>query len=606
MANKYLKFEYWNTCDLGNVYYQGGHHFWFYLDGDVLEPFHEDTEDGQENGEGDFVPTYRRQMKRYRIKSSLIPEHLIDAIQRMKLHDNIELTFKTGEVEQIYNLDVEPEWQFEKYCWQGTVTLTFDMDEKVVLGACCDNLTVEGSSETPYYDIAVPGVYYVKNGGNDALDGLTDATAWETLTKVHNTAFTPGNIINFKRGDTFRGSIYKNGENGSSGNYITYRDYYTGAKPKILGSKDLSATGDWTNDAGSIWKTTATLGINQNDISNLIFNYEDSCGIKKNSKVGCIAQGQFFYNTADNLVYLYSIGNPATYYVHIEAAGHHDINQGIFKWINSSYVTVQNLDVRYSSAAGIEFQTSTHSIIEHNDLSYIGGEWLTDGSDLERLGNGISVVLACDDIVIRYNKVSQCYDSGISPQGWGVGFTQSNIEMYYNIISNCWISYEFFSHTGMTFNNINFYNNTCVNAGYCWCYGQRHEEIYSCHFMSWELVGTAMGCNIKNNIFSIARTSCMRIGSNPEKLNIDYNLYDIDVILFHISGVGDYMTLATWQAAYPQDVHSVSGDPLFMSFTDFHLQPGSPAINEGVNVGLTEDYDGEVVSDPPEIGAYEY
>ena len=51
----------------------------------------------------------------------------IDAIQRMKLHDNIELTFKSGEIEQIYNVDCEAEWQFEKYAWQGTVTLTFDM-----------------------------------------------------------------------------------------------------------------------------------------------------------------------------------------------------------------------------------------------------------------------------------------------------------------------------------------------------------------------------------------------------------------------------------------------------------------------------------------------
>jgi len=60
----------------------------------------------------------------------------------MKLHDNIELTFKTGEVEQLYNLDIETEWQFEKYLHQATLTITFDMDEKVVLGACCDNLTV--------------------------------------------------------------------------------------------------------------------------------------------------------------------------------------------------------------------------------------------------------------------------------------------------------------------------------------------------------------------------------------------------------------------------------------------------------------------------------
>ena len=39
--NKYLKFEYWNTCDLGNIYYQGGQHFIFYLDADVGEPIHE-------------------------------------------------------------------------------------------------------------------------------------------------------------------------------------------------------------------------------------------------------------------------------------------------------------------------------------------------------------------------------------------------------------------------------------------------------------------------------------------------------------------------------------------------------------------------------------
>ena len=141
--NKYLKFEYWNTCDLGNIYYQGGQHFIFYLDADVGEPIHEEVEEGQENGDGDFIPTYRRQMKRYRIRTGLIPDYLIDAIQRMKLHDHIELTFKTGEIEQIYNVDIEPEWVFEKRLWQALVTITFDMDEKVIVSGCCDNLTVE-------------------------------------------------------------------------------------------------------------------------------------------------------------------------------------------------------------------------------------------------------------------------------------------------------------------------------------------------------------------------------------------------------------------------------------------------------------------------------
>ena len=142
MANKYLKFEYWNTCDLGKIYYQGGQKFTFYLDGDALEPFYEEVEDGQENGDGDFIPTYRRQIKKYIIRTSLIPDYLFDAIKRMELHDNVELTWKSGEVEQIYNVQSEIEWQFEKYCWQGVATITFDMDEKITVGACCDNLTV--------------------------------------------------------------------------------------------------------------------------------------------------------------------------------------------------------------------------------------------------------------------------------------------------------------------------------------------------------------------------------------------------------------------------------------------------------------------------------
>ena len=51
---------------------------------------------------------------------------------------------------------------------------------------------------------------------------------------------------------------------------------------------------------------------------------------------------------------------------------------------------------------------------------------------------------------------------------------------------------------------------------------------------------------------------------------------------------------------------NITTDPAFVSTTDFHLQAGSPCINAGIDVGLTTDYDGQAVSDPPEIGAYEY
>jgi hypothetical protein len=135
-------------------------------------------------------------MKRYRIRTGLIPDYLIDAIQRMKLHDHIELTFKSGEVEQIYNIDVEPEWQFEKYAWQGTVALTFDMDESITVGACCENLTV-GEEEEPE---PIPDLYWVASTGSNTTGDGTYARPWATLAYACTQATIPGDVIHVKSG----------------------------------------------------------------------------------------------------------------------------------------------------------------------------------------------------------------------------------------------------------------------------------------------------------------------------------------------------------------------------------------------------------------------
>jgi len=67
-------------------------------------------------------------------------------------------------------------------------------------------------------------------------------------------------------------------------------------------------------------------------------------------------------------------------------------------------------------------------------------------------------------------------------------------------------------------------------------------------------------------------------------------------------------TLATWRTSTGYDNNSpVPADPLFVSAgTDFSLQAGSPAINAGVDVGLTTDYLGNAIVGLPDIGAYEY
>jgi hypothetical protein len=445
--------------------------------------------------------------------------------------------------------------------------------------------------------------YYVKTGGNDGLAGTSDVNAWGTIAKIQATAFSAGDSILFKRANTFRGSLYKNAESGAAGNYIYFGAYGTGVKPKILGAKDLSASGDWTNDAGNIWKTTATLGTAQNDISNMVFNTETSWGTKQLTKVACDAQGDFFYNGTDDLLYMYSVGNPGTFYTHIEACGNYDIDQGLLKWYESDYIIVENLDVRYSSGAGIEFRNAAHLSIKNNDISWIGGEYVSnDGSDPYRLGNGISLIIDIDDAEVESNRISQCYDEGIAPQGWGT-YSQTNINCHNNIIDSCWVSMSLFTRTGSTIDNVKFNNNTSIEPGMGWSDNQRPDPGEEAHFRNYLNTQPATNVEICNNIFYGGKTFGMYLWAQGGFTITNNIYYDIPTDAYYRS---TSYTLAQFQAATGFDANSFDADPLFVSASDFHLQAASPAKDAGISLGLSVDFDATPIGYLPDIGAFEF
>lgn len=450
--------------------------------------------------------------------------------------------------------------------------------------------------------------YYVRTGGNDASAGTSDAAAWATLTKVNSITFMPGDSILFRRGDVFRGSLYQT-ENGTSSNWIYYGAYGVGPKPKILGAKNISSTSDWTNHSGNVWKTSATLGTTQNDISNLIFNNETSVGMKKRSIDSLNAQGKFFYNTTDHLVYLYSVGNPGTFYSHIEAAGHYDVYQAVLYFINCSYIHIANLDVRYSSADGIEGRDVNGWIVEYCDVSWIGGEWYLEAPDLRRVGNGIQLSVNVDSAFVRYNRVNQCFDAGISPQAWVGGSVMSNIWIHDNIIRNCWYSYETWSAPTYTLSNTHFYNNDCYDAGNNWSNSihQRPDLNNACHVIMWALTGTATNVTVRANVFKNSTNFALRLDDNVNKLIVDYNLFDCDTVGY-TNETTKYTTLAAWQSAMSQDAHSISGDPLILSTFTSRFKEDSPLIDAGIDLGRTRDFYGHIVpyGSAPDIGAMEW
>ena len=91
--------------------------------------------------------------------------------------------------------------------------------------------------------------YYVKNGGNDANSGLSDALAKETIDGVNDLDLVNDSVF-FNRGDTFRGELVLDGGDGSN---IYFGAYGTGDKPIITGFTDVTA---WTDQGSNIWEST--------------------------------------------------------------------------------------------------------------------------------------------------------------------------------------------------------------------------------------------------------------------------------------------------------------------------------------------------------------
>lgn len=101
-------------------------------------------------------------------------------------------------------------------------------------------------------------IYYVDATlGDDEANGTTELTPWQTLAKVNGFAFSAGDIIKFKKGETWTGPGTESSyallmdNDGTSGSRITVDAYSTGDAPLIKNtgavawSDIVSVTGDY-------------------------------------------------------------------------------------------------------------------------------------------------------------------------------------------------------------------------------------------------------------------------------------------------------------------------------------------------------------------------
>ncbi|HEX8378661.1 MAG TPA: PA14 domain-containing protein [Pedobacter sp.] len=110
---------------------------------------------------------------------------------------------------------------------------------------------MEGSFAANYYFSSSDG-----NDARSAAEAQNLATPWKTLNKLNQISniLQPGDVVLFKRGDVFEGSLIIT-KSGSSGSPVTYSAYGAGSKPEISGLNRLS---NWTSVGNGIWETSIT------------------------------------------------------------------------------------------------------------------------------------------------------------------------------------------------------------------------------------------------------------------------------------------------------------------------------------------------------------
>ena len=313
---------------------------------------------------------------------------------------------------------------------------------------------------------------------------------------------------------------------------------------------------------------------------------------------------------------------------------------GLFDVPNLSYIKITGLRIINSSNNGILADTSNHIIIEknytYNTVSSGIGIWnsediIIDGNEVELACNDGSqediTVAVTDGFEVKNNRVHNggpgtnggegidikdgssngkvynnlVYDLmrvGIYVDAWNKH--TYNIEVFQNIVHNI-SAYGFAlaSEAGgllenvRVYNNISYHNkfsglgisNCCADDAYH--HPVKHIQIIDNTFFDngWEDWGPGISLEnpeaedilVRNNIAS--QNAYTQIGADPHILNlvIDHNLTYGDRSDDEYIDSGEI------------------GDPLFInpSEGDFHLQPGSPAIDHGSSEGApSNDFDG--------------
>ena len=293
--------------------------------------------------------------------------------------------------------------------------------------------------------------------------------------------------------------------------------------------------------------------------------------------------------------------------------------------VNSSVINNQIGPMTESTGGGTPRGISVSSGVMNSNILVSGNELFNFSTSFGAPMTALYVFGTTTGVTIEKNKVSDIVNS--NSFGFGVrgimvntNISNSDITIKNNFVWNVrtpaksgpgtWgVGIGIEGSTG----GVNVYHNS-VNL-----YGTLAADSAGVNAAFAVLSSTASSLDVRNNIFvnkfdntssSLDRSYAINSLSPASAFtNINYNDYYVEGpagILGYLGG--DRTTLTAWQSATGQDVHSLSGNPDFISDTDLHINTSSNFVsNNGFYLAtVPDDIDGDIRNNPPDIGADEY
>ncbi len=362
-------------------------------------------------------------------------------------------------------------------------------------------------------------VYYISPNGNDANDGTTPQTAWNSINKLNELKkgdLPEGSYVCFERGGIFRGKF-------RACRGVTYTAYGEGQKPQIYGSPfDAADPSLWTKaDADNIWE----LRLGKEDVGTLIFNHGEDVAIKcviRREKDGSTFNNttgepfktyadlttdlHFFHDYYDTgILYLYSEQNPGERFASIE------INTwGNIISVGSDNVTIDNLCIKYTGSHGVGASTVNNLTVQNCEFCWIGGSILSETfggrNHGTRFGNAVEIYGGCDGYTVVNNYIYQIYDAGITQQVNVNGqiMYQKNMNYSGNVLEYCYWPIEFWL-AGYGDDNPSCIENMLIANNYMWYTGkglceQRPDKTQGACIKTWLGHNRAKNILIKDNL----------------------------------------------------------------------------------------------------------